>query len=130
MTDTSNEGDPENPDDDEFSCVAGGTTGAWNAISGQSDGWESWSVELPPGAIEVSIAYVSDCCVQGRGIGIDDIVVSTGEGSTSFEDDGNTLDGWTTPEAPEGSQPNPNTWIPAANIPPYAPLDQSIQAVL
>ena len=128
MTDTSNEGDPENPDDDEFSCVAGGTTGAWNAISGQSHGWESWSVELPPGAIEVSIAYVSDCCVQGRGIGIDDIVVSTGEGSTSFEDDGNTLDGWTTPEPPEGSQPNPNTWIPAGNIPPYAPLNPSIQA--
>ena len=54
--------------------------------------------------------------------------MSTGEGSTSFEDDGNTLDGWTTPEAPEGSQPNPNTWIPAANIPPFTPLDELVQA--
>ena len=127
VTDTSSEGDPENPDDDVFSCDPVGSTGEWNAISGQSDGWETWSVALPAGSIEVSIAYVSDCCVQGRGVGIDDIVVSTGEGSTSFEEDGNTLDGWTTPEAPEGSQPNPNTWIPAANIPPFTPIGESVQ---
>jgi hypothetical protein len=127
VTDTSDPGDPDNPDDDIFSCEPGGSSGAWNAISGQSDGWESWSVALPTGSIEVSITYVSDCCVQGRGIGIDDIVVSTGEGSTSFEDDGNTFDGWTTPEAPEGSQPNPNTWIAAPNIPPFAPIGASVQ---
>jgi Peptidase family M1 domain/Peptidase M1 N-terminal domain len=127
VTDTSDEGDPENPDDDVFSCDPVGTTGAWNAISGHSDGWESWSVALPAGSIEVSITYVSDCCVQGRGVGIDDIVVSTGQGTTSFEDDGNTLDGWTTPDAPEGSQPNPNTWISAAVIPPPLPLGDSVQ---
>ena len=127
MTEFFDEGDPDNPDDDIYSCDPIGSSGEWNAISGKSDGWESWKVQLPPGSIEVSIAYVSDCCVQGRGVGIDDIVVSTGEGSTSFEDDGDTLDGWTTPEAPEGSQPNPNTWIPAANIPPFTPLDELIQ---
>ena len=43
---------------------------------------------------------------------LDEIVVSTGEGSTGFEADGNTLDGWTTPAAPDRHQPNPNTWIP------------------
>ncbi len=32
-------------------------------------------------------------------------------GTTSFEDDGDTLDGWTVPGAPEGSDPNPNDWI-------------------
>jgi Peptidase family M1 domain/Peptidase M1 N-terminal domain len=127
MTFFFDEGDPENPDDDIFECIPSGTTGVWNGASGTSDGWESWSVNLPPGSIEVSLTYASDCCVQGRGIGIDDLVVSTGEGSTSFEDDGNTLDGWTTPEAPEGSQPNPNTWITAPNIPPPLPLAESVQ---
>lgn len=128
LTDISDEGDPENPDDDFFSCNPVGTTGVWNAISGPGTGWESWSVALPPGTIEVSITYASDCCVQGRGVGIDDVVVSTGEGSTSFEDDGDTLDGWTTPDAPEGSQPNPNTWIPTGDIPPWTPLGDSVQA--
>ena len=31
VTDTSDPGDPENPDDDVFSCDAGGSSGAWNA---------------------------------------------------------------------------------------------------
>jgi hypothetical protein len=42
---------------------------------------------------------------------VDDVVVSTGEGSTSFEDDGDTLDGWTVAGAPEGSPGNENDWI-------------------
>ena len=45
---------------------------------------------------------------QGLGVFVDDIVVSTGEGTTSFESgDG----GWTPPDAPAGSAPNFNTWI-------------------
>ena len=32
-------------------------------------------------------------------------------GSTSFEDDGDTLDGWTVPGAPAGSPANANDWI-------------------
>ena len=32
---------------------------------------------------------------------IDDIEVSTGEGSTSFEDDGDPMDGWTVSGAPQ-----------------------------
>jgi hypothetical protein len=37
--------------------------------------------------------------------------VSTGQGTTSFEADGDTLDGWTPGGPPPGSAPNPNTWI-------------------
>ena len=41
-------GDPDDPDDDIFfPCDPVGTSGEWNAISGQSDGWEAWSVQLP-----------------------------------------------------------------------------------
>jgi hypothetical protein len=120
------EGDPATPDDDFYSCNPVGTTGEWHAASGIGEGWEAWAVQLPAGSVEVSIAYVSDCCVQLAGVGIDDIVVSTGEGSTSFEEDGNTLDGWTTPDAPEGSQPNPNTWVPATEIPPLPPIGDSV----
>ena len=38
--------------------------------------------------------------MQGINAFVDDIQVSTGEGTTSFEDDGDPLDGWTIPGSP------------------------------
>jgi len=104
-------------------CLPTGTTGEWWAASGSSAGMEQWSVDLSAWAgsdVEVAISYASDNVVQHDGVFVDDIVVSTGEGSTSFEDDGDPLDGWTTPGAPEGSEPNPNDWIvgTVADLPP------------
>jgi hypothetical protein len=55
----------------------------------------------------VSISYVSDWATQGLGDFVDDIVVSTGEGTTSFEDG---LGGWTVTGPPTGSAPNPNNF--------------------
>jgi hypothetical protein len=111
-------GDPDNPDDDIFfPCEPAGTTGSWHAISGTSDGWETWSVRLENAGTaakrtEVSIAYASDDVVQGRGVLIDDVVVSTGPGTTSFEDDRSPLDGWTIQaDPPAGSPGNENTWL-------------------
>jgi len=95
------------------SCTPTGTSGEWNAASGRSAGWEQWEVDLSAYAgreIEVSITYVSDYSVQGLGAFVDQIEVSTGEGSTSFEEDGNAMDGWTVPGQPEGTAPNPNDW--------------------
>jgi hypothetical protein len=92
-------------------CSPTGTTGSWNADSGNSGGWVQWSVDLSPYAgtqVEVSIAYVSDWSVQGLGTFVDDVVVSTGEGTTSFE---TGLDGWTIPDAPPGSPPNSNSFV-------------------
>ena len=93
-------GDPGTPEDDELSCEPTGTSGTWNAISGAGDGWETWTVQLAdaggsPRQVELSISYASDFFVQGRGVILDQVVVSTGEGSTGFEADGNPLDGWT-----------------------------------
>ncbi|TWP47590.1 zinc carboxypeptidase [Lentzea tibetensis] len=97
-----------NPDN---TCTATGTTGVWNAASGGSGGWQQWSVNLAAYAgkqVEVSIAYASDWAVQGLGVFVDDVVVTTGEGSTSFE---SGLDGWTVAGPPAGSPPNPNDWV-------------------
>jgi hypothetical protein len=92
-------------------CSPTGTTGSWNAASGNSGGWVQWSVDLSPYAgtqVEVSIAYVSDWSVQGLGTFVDDIEVSTGEGTTSFE---TGLDGWTATGPPLGSGPNSNNFV-------------------
>jgi hypothetical protein len=52
---------------------------------------------------------------QFPGVFVDDIEVSIGEGSTSFEDDGDIMYGWTVPGAPQDAQgiegPNRNDWI-------------------
>jgi hypothetical protein len=101
-------------DNGDGTCSPQGTTGRWWAVSGSNKGWERWRVDLAPYAgrdVQVSITYASDDLVQAHGVFIDDIVVSTGQGSTSFENDGNVFDGWTVPGAPEGSAPNPNDWI-------------------
>lgn len=98
---------------DETTCDSSGSgDGEWNAASGNSGGWQQWTVDLSAyagGSVEVSIAYISDWATQGLGVFVDDIEVSTGEGSTSFEggDDG----GWEVTGAPPGSAPNPNDFI-------------------
>ncbi|HYH28217.1 MAG TPA: zinc carboxypeptidase, partial [Actinomycetota bacterium] len=95
------------------SCTPVGTTGTWNAASGNSGGWQQWSVDLTPYAgkqVEVSISYASDWSVQGLGAFIDDTAVSTGQ-TTSFEDG---LGGWTVAGSPPGSGPNANDFARTA----------------
>jgi hypothetical protein len=95
------------------SCTPTGTTGSWNAASGASGGWQQWSIDLSAYSgkqVEVSIAYASDWATQGLGVFVDDIGLSTGGGSTSFEDDGDVMDGWAFTGPPAGSAPNPNNF--------------------
>jgi hypothetical protein len=95
-------------------CTPTGTTGEWHAATGNSAGWQRWSVDLSAYAgqqVEVSVTYVSDFAVQGLGVFVDDAsVVVGGEvvSTTSFEED---LGGWAVPGPPEGSPPNDNDWI-------------------
>jgi CubicO group peptidase (beta-lactamase class C family) len=92
-------------------CSPAGTTGAWHAASGASGGWQQWTVDLAPFAgrqVEVSIAYVSDWNTQGMGTSLDDLVVSSGEGSTSFE---RGFAGWRVTGPPLGSAPQPNNFV-------------------
>ncbi len=109
-------------DNGDGTCTPKGS-GDWWAATGTSDGYEQWAFDLAPYAgstVEVSISYASDDIIQGRGLFVDDVVVSTGQGTTSFEADGNTFDGWAVPGAPPGSPGNTNDWIAgtAADAPP------------
>ena len=110
-------------DNGDDTCTPSGDSGDWWAASGASDGYEKWTVDLADfagGDVEVSISYASDDIVQGRGVYVDDVTVSTGEGTTSFEADGDTMDGWSVLGAPAGSELNPNDWIvgTTADLPP------------
>jgi hypothetical protein len=102
-----------NPDN--VSCSPTGTTGDWNAATGRSAGWEQWEIDLSAYAgqqVEISISVVSDWGTQGVGAFLDDVELTPGTvaGTTSFEDDADPLDGWAVGDAPEGSNPNPNSW--------------------
>ena len=90
-------------------CTGTGTTGVWNAASGNSAGWQQWRIDLGAYAgetVEISIAYVSDWAVQNLGVFIDDVVLPDGT-STSFETD---LGGWAVGQ-PDTSGTNANNWI-------------------
>jgi Zinc carboxypeptidase len=90
-------------------CTATGTTGVWNAASGNSAGWQQWRIDLDAYAgqtLEISIAYVSDWAVQNLGVFLDDVTLPDGT-STSFEAD---LGGWT-PGQPDTSGTNANNWV-------------------
>ena len=105
-----------------------GTGGEWNAASGRSPGgWEQWEFDLSAYAgqeVELSISYASDWGVQGIGVFLDQIEVTpTGEGNTSFEDDGDPMDGWEipgppqVPDPPEGSVTfNSNDWLRTGSL--------------
>ncbi|MEU8193892.1 M14 family zinc carboxypeptidase [Microbispora amethystogenes] len=95
------------------SCTATGTTGAWHAASGPSNGWQQWTIDLTAYAgkqVEVSISYLSDWGTQGLGVWLDDATVKA-DGAvvsqTSFEDG---LGDWTVAGPPPGSAEALNDW--------------------
>src|SRR3954470_7317705 len=90
-------------------CTPTGTTGVWNAATGNSDGWQQWSIDLDKWAgktVEISIAYISDWGTQNLGVFLDDFAWPGG--STSFE--GGNTGGWQIGAPPEGSGANANNW--------------------
>ncbi|WP_028059919.1 M14 family metallopeptidase [Candidatus Solirubrobacter pratensis] len=110
-------------------CTPSGTTGAWNAATGNSGGWKEWDVDLSAyqgGQVELSISYISDWGTQGLGVFLDDITEPDGS-TTSFEDG---LGGWSITGPPPGSGPNSNNWTRtgAAGFPEGAAIrtDRSI----
>jgi hypothetical protein len=101
-------------DNGDGTCAPSGSSGDWNAVAGASDGYELWTIDLSAYAgsdVEISMTYASDREVQAGGVLIDDIDAPGVDADTGFEDDGNALDGWTVPGAPEGSAGNENDWI-------------------
>ena len=98
-------------------CTPDGTTGQWNAVSGASDGYEQWRLDLSAYAgtsVEIALTLASDEIFAFSGVYVDDIVGPNGSGSTSFETDADPLDGWTAPGAPAGSPGNVGDWRTAS----------------
>jgi hypothetical protein len=90
-------------------CSPTGSTGTWNAASGNSGGWQEWSIDLSAYAgqtVEISLSYISDWSTQNLGVFLDDITLPDGT-STSFE---SGLDGWQVAGPPPGSGDNANDW--------------------
>ena len=93
--------------------------GEWNATTGRSAGWETWEIDLSAYAgqtVEVAIAHATDPAVLGVNAFVDDVEVSTGQGTTSFEDDADPMDGWTVPGSPPESPTNPNDWTRTGSV--------------
>jgi len=117
----------------EDGCAPEGTTGEWHGASGPSGGYEQWTIDLSAYAgqeIELALTYASDDIVALPGVIVDDIEGPGGEGSTSFEDDGDALDGWAALGAPPDSEPNPNDWIVGTVADAPTPLGPAIDASL
>jgi hypothetical protein len=87
-------------------CTNTGTTGAWNAATGNSGGFQNWKIDLSAYAgkqVEVSITYAQDFASDGLGAYVDDATVTANGStvdSTSFEDG---LGGWTAGPPPDGT---------------------------
>jgi hypothetical protein len=104
-------------------CAPTGSTGQWHAASGNSGGWQNWSIDLSAyrgKQVEISIAFVTDWAVLPvPGVLVDDTTVTAGSNvsSTSFETAGD-LGGWTVPGPHAGSpSENVNDWIQSERIP-------------
>ncbi|TYK49609.1 M14 family metallopeptidase [Actinomadura decatromicini] len=90
-------------------CGNTGSSGQWNAITGNSNGWVPVAYDLSAYAgkkVEVSIAYVSDPGSGGTGLFIDDTKVTTTGGTVDAEGFESGLGPWTVQPAPPGSPGN------------------------
>ena len=107
--------DPDPNSDTGFVCTPTGTSGSWNAATGNSNGFQDWNVDLAPFAgkkVELSITYASDPGVQLLGVFLDDVSVTANGAnvfSTSFED--GTLAPFTVGAPPPGSKHIFKNWI-------------------
>lgn len=111
------------PGNDDNTCDPTGTTGSWNAASGNSSGWQNWSIDLSAyrgQQVEISIVFATDWGTRVvPGMMVDDTTVTAGSNvsQTSFETDGD-LGGWTIP-GPHAGSPSENVddWIQSGRIP-------------
>jgi hypothetical protein len=87
-------------------CAATGTTGAWNALTGASDGWQQVNFDLSAYAgksVEISISYVTDPGSGGHGVLADDASLVVGGTATETEGFETSLGAWKVAGPPPGS---------------------------
>jgi hypothetical protein len=93
-------------------CKATGTTGSWNAFTGESGGWVDAAFDLSPyagGSVDVKVSYITDAVDVGVGGGIGVFVDDTRltVNGAAVEADGFEADGgaWAVVGPPAGSPP-------------------------
>ncbi|TDB85401.1 zinc carboxypeptidase [Actinomadura sp. KC216] len=90
-------------------CGNTGSSGQWNAITGNSNGWVPVAYDLSAYAgkkVEVSLSYVSDPGSGGTGLFIDDTRLTTSGGQPDAEGFETGLGSWAVQGAPAGSPGN------------------------
>ncbi len=90
-------------------CTATGSSGAWNRMTGNSDGWQQVSFDLSAYAgrqVEVSISYVTDPGSGGAGVFVDETTLTIGGQVVETEGFETGPGVWSIPGAPPGSPPN------------------------
>ena len=103
----------------EDGCTTTGTTGAWHAFTGPSNGWRQASVDLSAYAgkqVELSISYISDPGTGEMGAFVDDtalVVGGTPSGGEGFE---TALGAWSVAGPPAGSPGNGSDWARSAGL--------------
>jgi murein tripeptide amidase MpaA len=94
-------------------CTATGSTGAWNAFTGNSEGWQDWNVDLSAYAgknIEVSISVITDWGTLGLGVWVDDARVTIDGAEASFDDFESDTGDWQIGPSPEGTANPVDGW--------------------
>jgi Zinc carboxypeptidase/Immune inhibitor A peptidase M6 len=87
-------------------CTATGSTGSWNRLTGNSNGWKQVSYDLSAYAgkkVEVAVSYVTDPSSGGAGVFVDDTRVVVGGATTAAEGFETGLGAWSIPGPPAGS---------------------------
>ena len=94
-------------------CKNKGTSGKWNAFSGDSGGWQQTAFDLSDWAgeqVELNITYVTDSGFGGIGAFVDDTKI-VADGSTLEADGFESLTPtWTITGEPAGSPPTVTEW--------------------
>ncbi|MEU7277853.1 M14 family zinc carboxypeptidase [Streptomyces sp. NPDC045431] len=94
-------------------CTATGTTGAWHAFTGSSNGWRQAAVDLSAYAgkkVELSLSYVTDPGTGGMGVFVDDTELVVGSARQDGEGFETSLGAWTVAGPPAGSPGNGADW--------------------
>ncbi|MDI2126289.1 M14 family zinc carboxypeptidase [Yinghuangia seranimata] len=86
-------------------CTPSGSTGQWNAFTGNSGGWQQVAFDLSAYAgkqVEVSISFVTDPGSGGTGVFVDDTHIVKNGAAVESEGFENGLGAWSTPGPPPG----------------------------
>ncbi|MFI7014917.1 M14 family zinc carboxypeptidase [Streptomyces sp. NPDC050164] len=87
-------------------CIATGSTGSWNSLTGASGGWRQVEFDLSAYAgktVEVSISYVTDPGTGGYGVLADDTSLVAGGTAKETEGFETSLGAWKAAGPPAGS---------------------------